>query len=99
MGITDCTSTLQVIEHLRAAAMGADCDFSFTQLADTLERTLQRDLNRTPYGVPTRRNCDVMVTAAALRKGWERRCDYGTPCCPFEYALENFDEQEEKHAD
>lgn len=36
------------------------------------------------------RNCDVMTTAAALRKGWERRCEYGTPCCPFEYAMEEF---------
>lgn len=37
------------------------------------------------------RNCDVMTTATALRKGWERRCEYGTPCCPFEYAMEPFD--------
>ena len=36
------------------------------------------------------RNCDVMTTAAALRKGWERRCDYGSPCCPFVYAMEPF---------
>ena len=36
------------------------------------------------------RNCDVMTTAAALRKGWERRCEYGTPCCPFDYAMEAF---------
>ena len=43
------------------------------------------------------RNCDVMVTPTALRKGWERRCEYGTPCCPFEYALELFDHKEEKH--
>lgn len=43
------------------------------------------------------RNCDVMVTPAALRKGWERRCEYGTPCCPFEYALELFDPKEDKH--
>ena len=43
------------------------------------------------------RNCDVMVTPTALRKGWARRCAYGTPCCPFEYALELFDPKEEKH--
>lgn len=41
------------------------------------------------------RNCDVMVTPTALRKGWERRCEYGTPCCPFEYALEPFDGRKE----
>ena len=40
------------------------------------------------------RNCDVMTTATALRKGWERRCEYGEPCCPFEYALEPFDRKE-----
>ena len=36
---------------------------------------------------PEPRNCDVMSTAAALRKGWERHCEYGEPCCPFEYAM------------
>ena len=40
------------------------------------------------------RNCDVMTTATALRKGWERRCEYGKPCCPFEYAMEPFDRKE-----
>lgn len=95
MDITDCTRTIQVIELLRAAAQGADCDFSFTQLADTLERTMRYDLNATITGISPRRNCDVMVTAAALRKGWERRCEYGTPCCPFEYAMEPFDAKEE----
>lgn len=95
MDITECTCTMQVIECLRAAAQGADCDFSFTQLADALERTLRHDLNATPLGTHPTRNCDVMVTPAALRKGWERRCEYGTPCCPFEYALETFDRKEE----
>ena len=40
------------------------------------------------------RNCDVMTTATALRKGWERRCEYGKPCCPFEYAMERFDRKD-----
>ena len=40
------------------------------------------------------RNCDVMTTATALRKGWERRCEYGKPCCPFEYVMEPFDRKE-----
>ena len=40
------------------------------------------------------RNCDVMTTATALRKGWERRCEYGKPCCPFEYAIDLFDRKE-----
>lgn len=39
---------------------------------------------------PGKRNCDVMTTATALRKGWERRCEYSAPCCPFEYAVAEF---------
>lgn len=42
------------------------------------------------------RNCDVMTTAAALRKGWERRCEYGEPCCPFVYAMEPFYGEDQK---
>ena len=51
----------------------------------------ERQAKKPADSVGPRRNCDVMTTPAALRKGWERRCDYGTPCCPFEYALELFD--------
>ena len=40
------------------------------------------------------RNCDVMTTATALRKGGEGRGEYGKPCCPFEYAMESFDRKE-----
>lgn len=61
--------------------------------------TLRRNVRTSHVSLKQKdvRNCDVMVTPTALRKGWERRCAYGTPCCPFEYALELFDPKEEKH--
>lgn len=84
-----CTDFEQLEQFFLMCADGTiDPAFSFTDIANAINR-----IRTKPVGTKdetSKRNCDVMITPAALRKGWERRCDYGKPCCPFEYALEEF---------
>lgn len=87
--LDDCTNFDQLEQLFRLCADGTiDPFFSFTDIADAIHRI--RTKSGETKDETSERNCDVMTTPAALRKGWERRCDYGKPCCPFEYALEEF---------
>lgn len=87
--LDDCTNFAQLEQLFRPCSDRPIYPFfSFTDIANAIHR-----IRTNPVGAKDdtiKRNCDVMITPAALRKGWERRCDYGKPCCPFEYALEEF---------